>query len=146
MEISREINESLKDFIVKNIIYMMIKNDVPIKNSNILVLGVTFKENCNDIRNSKIVDVLNELELIGVNLTIYDPYADKNEVKREYDIDLVNEYNGKYDVILFAVAHDEFKEISLDDLNKLSKKEPIIIDLKSLCNDDIQNIDSYWSL
>ena len=146
MELSREINESLKDFIVKNIVYMMIKNDVKIKNSNILVLGITFKENCNDIRNSKIVDVLEELNSIGINLTVYDPHADKNEVKRQYDIELVDEYDGEYDVILFGVAHNEFQEISLDNLNKLSKKEPIVIDLKSSCDEDIQNIKNYWSL
>lgn len=146
MEISREINESLKDFIVKNIIYEMVKNDIKIKHSNILVMGITFKENCNDIRNSKVVDVLEELEKIGINLTVYDYYADKIEVKKEYNIDLVDDYAGKYDAILFAVAHDEFKNISLKEINELSKGKPIVIDLKSLCNKDIKNIENYWSL
>lgn len=146
MELSREINESLKDFIVKNIIYIMVKNEIKIKGSNILVMGITFKENCNDIRNSKVVDVLDELEKIGVNLTVYDPYADKNDVKKEYDINLVNSYAGKYDAILFAVAHEEFKNITLNEINEMSKEKPIVIDLKSLCDKEIQNIENYWSL
>lgn len=146
MEISREINESLKDFIVKNIIYLLVKNEVKIKGSDILVMGITFKENCNDIRNSKVVDVLDELEKLGVNLTVHDPYADKTEVKREYGLTLVDDYNKKYDAILFAVSHDEFKSITLKKLNELSKQKPIIFDLKSLCDKDIQNIENYWSL
>lgn len=146
MEISREINENLKDFIIKNIIYLLVKNEVKIKGSNILVMGVTFKENCNDIRNSKVIDILEELEKIGVNLTVYDPHADATEVRKEYNIDLVNDYNGKYDAILFAVAHTEFKDITLNELNELSKETPIIFDLKSLCTKDIQNIENYWSL
>lgn len=146
MEISREINESLKDFIVKNIIYLMVKNDIKIKKSNILVMGITFKENCNDIRNSKVVDVLEELKKMDINLTIYDYYADKKEVKREYGLDLVDNYHGKYDAILFAVAHNQFKDITLTQINELSKGKPIVIDLKSLCNEDIKKIENYWSL
>lgn len=146
MELSREINESLKEFIVKNIIYLMVKNEIKIKGSNILVMGITFKENCNDIRNSKVVDVLEELEKIGVRLTVYDSHANKNEVKKEYDINLADDYNGKYDAILFAVAHDEFKDITLNEINKLSKQKPIVIDLKSLCDENIKNLDNYWSL
>ena len=146
MEISREINESLKDFIVKNIIYLMIKNEVNIKGSDILVMGITFKENCNDIRNSKVVDVLEELEKLGVNLTVYDPYATKLDVEREYGINLVDDFNGKYDAVLFAVAHNQFKSISLNDLNDMFNKKPIVIDLKSVCGEDIQDIENYWSL
>ena len=146
MEISREINENLKDFIVKNIIYLMVKNEIKIKGSNMLVMGITFKENCNDIRNSKVVDVLEELNKIGINLTVYDPHANKSDVYSEYGINLVDNYNGKYDAILFAVAHDEFKDMSLNELNEISRENPIVIDLKSLCNDDIKNMGNYWSL
>lgn len=148
MEISREINESLKDFIVKNIVYLLVENDVKIKGSDILVMGVTFKENCNDIRNSKVIDILYELENIGVNLTVHDPHADKDEVKGEYDISLADEYKGKYDAILFAVAHDEFKEMSLDEMKELSKDKLILIDLKSIFTfkNEILNEISYWSL
>ena len=145
MEISREINENLKDFIVKNVLYLMVENDVRIKGSNFLVMGITFKENCNDIRNSKIVDVLDEFKKIGVNLTVYDPHADKIDVKQEYGIDLVDDYHGKYDAIIFAVAHDAFKNISLKEIEELSNGKPIIIDLKSIFN-GISSKYSYWTL
>lgn len=146
IEISREINENLKDFIVKNVVYLMVENEVPIKGSNILVMGITFKENCNDIRNSKVVDILEELEKIGVNLTVYDPHADKIAVKKEYNIDLTDNYVAKYDAILFAVAHDEFKNISFKDIEALSKKKPIIIDLKSIFDFKDDSKFNYWSL
>lgn len=148
IEISREINENLKDFIVKNIIYLLVENDVQIKGSNLLVMGITFKENCNDIRNSKVVDILDELKKLGVELTVYDPHADEVEVKNEYDISLVDDYDGKYDAMLFAVAHDEFKSMSLDEMRQLSKTKPIIIDLKSIFTLKNQSPDeiSYWSL
>ncbi len=149
MELSREINESLKDFIIKNIIYLMVENEIQIKGSNILVMGITFKENCNDIRNSKVVDVLNELDKLGVNLTVYDPHADKNDVKMEYGIDLVeNYYEKKYDLIFFAVAHDEFKKMSLDKIKKLFAGNIIIIDLKSIFDskNELFNRKSYWTL
>lgn len=149
MELSREINESLKDFIIKNIIYLMVENEIQIKGSNILVMGITFKENCNDIRNSKVVDVLNELDNLGVNLTVYDPHADKNDVKREYGIDLVENYHEKkYDLIFFAVAHDEFKNMSLDKIKKLFAGNIIIIDLKSIFDskNELFNRKSYWTL
>ena len=148
MEISREINENLSDFIIKNILYKMIENNVCIKNSNILVLGVTFKENCNDIRNSKITKVIKELNKLDINTTVYDPHADKDLVKAYYDIDLSDDYSGKFDTIIFAVAHDEFKSIDLNEIKDLSVGKPIIFDLKSILGKDIKNYEelSYWSL
>jgi len=145
IELSREINESLKDFIVKNIVYLMIQNEIKIKGSNILVMGITFKENCNDIRNTKVVDVLEKLKKLGVNLNVYDTHADKNDVKKEYGIDLIENYGGKYDVIIFAVAHDEFKHMSLNEIDDLSHEKTIIIDLKSIINEDLSDY-TYWSL
>ncbi|MDO5851568.1 MAG: nucleotide sugar dehydrogenase [Methanobacteriaceae archaeon] len=148
MQIGRKVNESLGDFIVNNIIYMMIDKDMLIKSSNILVLGVTFKENCNDIRNSKVIPIIQKLNELGINVTVYDPMADKDSVKKEYNIDLVNDYSGNYDVVLFAVAHDEFKEFSLDNTKKLIHENSIIVDLKSILNKEIQNYEKikYWTL
>ena len=149
IEVSREINENLSDFIVKNIIYQMIANDVVVKKSNVLVLGITFKENCNDIRNSKIINVITELNELGINTTVSDYFADESQVKRIYDIDLNNDYDdGEYDAIIIAVAHDKYREITYDQLERLSKRNPIVIDLKSILSDDIRKNDkvSYWSL
>ena len=149
IEVSREINENLSDFIVKNIIYQMIANDVVVKKSNVLVLGITFKENCNDIRNSKIINVITELNELGINTTVSDYFADENQVKRIYDIDLNNDYaDGEYDAIIIAVAHDKYREITYDQLERLSKRNPIVIDLKSILSEDIRKNDkvSYWSL
>ncbi len=149
IEVSREINENLSDFIVKNIIYQMIANDVVVKKSNVLVLGITFKENCNDIRNSKIINVITELNELGINTTVSDYFADESQVKRIYDIDLNNDYDdGEYDAIVIAVAHDKYREITYDQLERLSKRNPIVIDLKSILSEDIRKNDnvSYWSL
>lgn len=149
METSREINENLSDFIVKNIIYLMIENQVNVKGSEILVLGVTFKENCNDIRNSKITKVISELNDLNIKTDVYDPYANKEDVKQVYGIDLVDDYdNKKYDAILIGVAHNQFKDIDFDKITALSKNKPIIIDLKSILSKEIQKNDeiSYWSL
>ena len=148
IETSRQINENLSNFIVKNILYMMIKNNTLIQNTNILFLGVTFKENCNDIRNSKIINVIKELNSIGINTTVYDPYADKIDVKNTYNIKLSDNYEGKYDAIIFAVAHEVFRDFSISKLKNLSVKKPIIIDIKSILSKDIQNSDeiNYWSL
>lgn len=148
MEISREINENLSDFIIKNILYKMIENNVIIKDSNVLVLGITFKENCNDIRNSKITKVIKELKKLDINITVYDPHADKGLVKKYYDIDLSDNYSGKYDSIIFAVAHNEFKDIGFNEIKDLSQGKPIVIDLKSILGNEIKNSDelTYWAL
>lgn len=148
IELSRQINENLSDFIIKNIIYQMIENDVVVKKSKVLVLGITFKENCNDIRNSKIINVINELDKLGIDITVSDYFADENQVKKIYGIDLENDYDGQYDAVIIAVAHDRYKEITYEQLVNLSKNKPIVIDLKSILSEDIrknENI-SYWSL
>lgn len=148
IEVSREINENLSDFIIKNIIYQMIENDVVVNKSKVLVLGITYKENCNDIRNSKIINVINELDKLGIDITVSDYFADENQVKKIYGIDLKNDYDGQYDAVIIAVAHDRYKEITYEQLVNLSKNKPIVIDLKSILSEDIrknENI-SYWSL
>ncbi|WP_405268171.1 nucleotide sugar dehydrogenase [Methanobrevibacter sp.] len=148
METSREINENLSDFIVKNILYLMIENQVNVKGSEVLVLGVTFKENCNDIRNSKITKVISELSDLNINVDVYDPYANKEDVKHVYGIDLIENCDKKYDAIIIGVAHNQFKDIDINKINELSKDKPIVIDLKSILTKDIQKNDeiSYWSL
>ena len=146
IQTSRVINEDLSHHILKNIMITLIDNDIKIKGSNILVLGITFKENCNDIRNSKIIDVIHELEDIGINVTVYDPLSDPEEVYNIYNLRMSEKYEGKYDAIILAVAHDEFLKITYENICDLSKNKPILFDLKSLLK-NLSNEDIiYWSL
>jgi UDP-N-acetyl-D-galactosamine dehydrogenase len=112
----RRLNDNMGVFVANKIVKLMIQKGHTIKGSKALVLGITFKENCPDIRNSKVIDVIRELQDFGINVDVYDPWADKEEVKKEYDIDLLPITNNQlpitnYDSIVLAVAHNEFKEI-----------------------------------
>ena len=110
----------------------MIKLDVPIKGSKILVKGITFKENVPDIRNSKVIDIINELKEYGINVLVEDVYAEKEEVEKEYKIEL-QENVKDVDVIVFAVAHNEYKETSVEDMKTTLKDDRnLIIDIKAM--------------
>jgi len=109
----------------------MIQKGHTIKGSKVLILGITFKENCPDIRNSRVIDVIRELQEFGVKVDVYDPWADREEVKREYDIELMK--NGErrvenYDGIILAVAHKEFKDLEKELKNR--KENQVIYDIK----------------
>jgi UDP-N-acetyl-D-glucosamine/UDP-N-acetyl-D-galactosamine dehydrogenase len=102
-------NDGMGGYIANEVVKMMIKRNLTIKNANILMLGVTFKENCPDVRNTRVVDIVAELKSYDINLTVYDPWANPAEVKYEYGIDTTNDKpSGKYDAVVLAVAHDEF--------------------------------------
>ena len=110
----RRTNDNMGIFVANKLVKLMIQKGHTIKGSKVLILGITFKENCPDIRNSRVIDVIKELQEFGINVDVYDPWADREEVKREYNIDLME--NGKlkmenYDGIVLAVAHKEFKKI-----------------------------------
>jgi len=109
----RRINDNMGIFIANKVIKLMAKNDNPINNGRVLVLGITFKENCPDIRNSRVIDVIEELGSFGLNVEVYDPHADTEEVKYEYNIDLIDQPSGVYNAIILAVGHNEFKDFNL---------------------------------
>lgn len=112
----RRINDNMGKYVANQIIKLMIKNGVLINNSKVLVLGMTFKENCPDIRNSRVIDVIDELKDFGCKVDVSDPWANSDEVKHEYGFALHNEYDiSEYDCVVIAVAHDEFKELSFGD-------------------------------
>lgn len=126
----RRVNDYMGSFIANKVIKIMIDKEINIKKSNCLLLGITFKENCPDIRNSKVIDIYRELNGYGLNVSVYDPHADKNEVEKEYGITLVERLE-KYDVIILAVAHNEF--LSLDYIAlKSSIENSVIFDIKSV--------------
>ena len=145
----RSINDNMGKFVAENIIKKMIRFDKKIKGSNVLILGFTFKENSNDIRNTKVIDIINILEDYGINVTVNDPIANKFEVSEYYNINLVDDYkNNKYDSIVLAVNHDIFKKISLNELNEISNGKTLLFDVKSLF--DKEKVESsnveYWCL
>ena len=124
----RRVNDNMSTFVANKMIKMLIKGGKQIMGSKILILGITFKENCPDIRNSKVADVYNELKEFGLEVDVYDYEADQAEVKQEYGIDLIDEIKEKYDGVLLAVAHNKFSMISIDSLKKDSNS--VVYDLK----------------
>lgn len=125
----RNVNDRMGRFIASKVLRLMRLKDIKIENSNILILGITFKENCPDIRNTKIIDVYNELVSYGTNVDVFDPVADKNEVKKELKIDLIMDYRiKKYSAVVLAVAHNDFKSI---DFKKMKNDQAVIFDVKS---------------
>jgi len=126
----RRVNDQMGQFVGTKVIKLMINKGFTIKNSNVLLLGITFKENCPDIRNSKIIDIHTELLTYGANVDVYDPLAVIEEVKAEFDIDLIKDVNHvDYDVVIFAVAHDNFLS---DKFQDLVTDKRIIFDLKNI--------------
>lgn len=125
----RRVNDSVAEFIASKVIKLMIKKQKTIDYSNALILGVTFKENCPDVRNTKVIDVYKELQEYGVDVDIYDPWVNPDEVMREYRIKILNELPDKtYDTIIVAVAHEEFLAL---DINKLKNKQAVVFDIKA---------------
>ena len=127
----RHVNNSIAPFIANKVLKLMIQKIHSIKGSNVLILGVTFKENCPDIRNTKVVDIYRELCEFGLNVDIYDPWASKEEVKHEYGIDILNKFDPskKYEAILLAVAHTEFESINFEEYYKAGT---VVFDAKAV--------------
>ena len=123
----RRVNDKMGTFIGEKVLKLMEDNAIEIKNSHALILGITFKENMSDIRNSKVIDVYNILNMNGLKIDVYDPHADKEEVKSVFKIEMVENLQ-KYDSIIIAVAHDEFKKLNFKSLKKSDNS--IIYDIK----------------
>ena len=133
---ARHINNSMAGFIANKTIKTMIDNDIKIKGSNVLVLGVTFKENCPDLRNTKVLNIVENLEEYGINVDIYDPWVDTNESNITFNHEIIaNPFKNskKYDAIIVAVAHNEFKNLKDSDYDKILNQH-IIIDIKGIVN------------
>ncbi len=127
----RRINDNMGIHVANKVVKLMTKNDNPINNSRALVLGITFKENCPDIRNSKVIDVVREMEGFGINVEVFDPLADHAEVKEEYGVGLVERPKGEYHAIVLAVGHESFLQLGIE--NHKNEKT-VIFDLKAFFN------------
>jgi UDP-N-acetyl-D-glucosamine/UDP-N-acetyl-D-galactosamine dehydrogenase len=130
----RRINDNMGVYIANSVIKLMARNNLPINNGRVLMLGITFKENCPDIRNSKVVDVIRELQSFGTIVDIYDPQAEAAEVKHEYGLQLTEKLEGKYHAIVLTVSHQEFLTL---DLSALTEKNAVIYDVKGFLDKSI---------
>jgi UDP-N-acetyl-D-galactosamine dehydrogenase len=128
----RRINDNMGLYIANSVIKLMAKNELPIHNAKILVLGITFKEDCPDIRNSRVVDVIREMKSFGTDVEIFDPHADEKEVKHEYGLSLIKSSpSKKYDAIILTVSHKEFTDLNWA---QLKHDKTIIYDVKGFLN------------
>ena len=125
----RRVNDMMGMFIANKVLKLLINKGHKINTSRALILGVTFKENCPDIRNSKVVDIYNELIQFNIKVDVYDPFASKSNVKKEYGIELIDNIELKYDAIILAVSHNEFLKLDLKSIS--SNKQTVIFDIKS---------------
>lgn len=132
---ARRLNDSMGAFVASQVIKLMIRRDLKIKGAKILNLGITFKENCPDIRNSKAIDVIRSLEDYGAELTVYDPWASPQEVKEEYGIRLVTESGNleKYDAVILTVSHHQFRELHIE---KYMQPNSVLYDVKGFLKKD----------
>jgi len=146
----RRINDGMGKYIAENTVKLLIKNDVQIKGSKVLVMGITFKENVPDVRNSRVIDIVNELNEYGIDVSVTDSNADAAEVKHEYGIDLVDLKNaGSYDAVIIAVNHNGFESITLNQLKELYRNNKyILVDVKGMYDREeaIKSGFSYWRL
>ena len=124
----RRMNDGMGEYVADRVVKLMLKKGIAVLDSHILLLGFTFKENCPDVRNTKVIDIIHHLEQYNVKVTIFDPWANPDVARHEYGVEVVNELpQGEYDAAILAVAHNEFKEI---DIPSQLKANHVIFDVK----------------
>ncbi len=141
----RFINDSMGRYVGKQTVKKIIASSQSPKGARALVMGITFKENVTDIRNSKVVNVIDELVDFGLTVDIVDPNADPGEVKREYGLELKDKPSGKYDTVIVAINHSQYMNLSENYFENLLSKKGILVDIKGIYRDRIKKL-SYWSL
>ena len=133
----RRLNDSMGKYVANQVATLMTKKRIHIIDANILIMGLTFKENCPDLRNTRVIDLVLEFESFNCNVDVYDPWVDKQEAEHEYGIVPVDGLiDGKYDAIVLAVSHDEFKKMSVEKINSLQKDNSVLYDIKYLLKTD----------
>lgn len=128
----RRINDGMPAYIAKQLVQKMLKKDMNPKDSDVLVMGITFKENVADIRNSKVGDLVKELKNYSISVDVVDPHADRTEVKEEYGIQLIESPDKKYDAVIVAVSHEPYKKMAIKDFQKVLKEGGMLMDIKGV--------------
>ncbi len=145
----RRINDYTPQFVAQKVVKLLIKAGKVVQNSKVLVMGITFKENVPDVRNSKVVDLVKELEEYGIQVSVYDPIANPEEVKKYYGIELVEDKkeNEPYDGIVIAVKHKEFLDLKVEHFKELTKDNPVLVDIKGIYpKTEFEKEFLYWRL
>ena len=129
----RRLNDSMGSYVADQVSMLMTKKRIHVVDANVLIMGLTFKENCPDLRNTRVIDLIEEFKGFNCNVDVYDPWVDKDEAVHEYGIKPIDQpVEGKYDTIILAVAHDEFKELSLEQIKAFGKDNHVLYDIKYL--------------
>lgn len=127
----RRLNDSMGEYVVTQLVKTMIKKRIQVEGAKVLILGLSFKENCPDVRNTKVIDIVHELEEYNIDVDVYDPWVDKAEAEREYNVTPISKpAMNNYDGIILAVAHNEFVELGVDQIRAFGKNEHVLYDLK----------------
>jgi len=142
----RYVNDSMGRYLAKQIVKKLINKDKHPRAIRIQILGATFKENVSDIRNSRVVDAIDELKSYGIDkVDVMDPYASKKQLKEEYGLELAETHDGPYDAIILAVNHREYTDLPEEEFLKHAAEDALFVDVKGIYRDKIRKMD-YWSL
>lgn len=133
----RRINDGMGTFVAESVVKMMTQRKCHVVDSNILIMGLTFKENCPDLRNTRVIDIINELRNYNANVAVYDPWADPAEAQHEYGLELIKEPQpGTYDAIILCVGHQKFRDLGADAIRTLGKSNHVLFDVKHILPKD----------
>ena len=133
----RRLNDNMGACIVDQVVKLMDEKSIKVTKANVLIMGLTFKENCPDIRNTRVIDLINEFTNLNCNVDVYDPWLDKSSAQREYKITTIKQpFYGKYDAIILAVAHDQFISLGANKIKEYGKENHVLYDIKSILEAD----------
>ena len=137
----RRLNDSMGEYVVTQLVKTMIKKRIQVEGAKVLILGLSFKENCPDVRNTKVIDIVHELQEYNIEVDVYDPWIDANEAQREYDITPISQPSShQYDGIILAVAHQQFVEMGIESIRAFGKSNHVLYDLKYIFTKDETDI------
>jgi len=128
----RRLNDNMGSYIASQMIKLMVKKGIDVANAKILIMGLTFKENCPDLRNTKVIDIIGELKEFCINTCIYDPWVNQEEALKEYGIPVIDQPSGQYDGIIFTVAHRQFQKMTRENIQNLCKSNSVLYDVKNM--------------